>query len=446
MTSHVTGEGGDWSAVVALAESDMDFRAASDDDYSVTSASSSDEDDEDDEDDYSVTEASSSDEDENNGEGGTVTSPQRDALSDYEQQRLKQIEANNKVLSLLGLADGIVPKSEPAKKRSRIVRNDFPVEIRRSARNVGVPAPNYVEVNVEQATPARQGKRRLSIGTGTGTDAGPSTGGDESTPAEQRRASPEELRPMMRDRMEDVRNAYPLLWFDIPDGRVAKNIGLRASDLPELLVRSLEDHINALRRVAGGQPVRDGPTGQDMFSGVTPQSQKGKNVELHFQVQRVEKHSGKFERLGLTEDTLLGAVMMAVSDVDNRIRAQSIMYAFLYYMTAHGNAAVQRWLDEVGDNILRVHPERRSSATPSFGELFQKREEIARRRAASPDLKVARDNELRKIAQAGVEAAMRQPGPDSRERSSTAAQPDASDEHAPGGASIAAMLPLPPFF
>lgn len=155
-----------------------------------------------------------------------------------------------------------------------------------------------------------------------------------------------------------VRATSATYWFSFPGAPKGGKLLLKSSALPASLLAALGAHLSFLKR-----------TTDDYYHGVTWVHSK-KMAEPALQVQIINKQTAA-EGLGATRnpirlgylpesEILLGGVIVALADIDWRLCHQTDVYAFLIYVSVHGDAAVHYWLEEIGAAIHDVNPKNRT--------------------------------------------------------------------------------------
>ena len=275
-----------------------------------------------------------------------------DSLSAYEQKRLINIHANEHVLFNLGIKEDM-PVKETKKKavprRKKVVEELLPT---RSSGRITMPVQSYSDDHafdgqsdgVVQSTPKNarsargQGRNKVARGDVSGNSwVNTSTDGVYE-------------QQLLQEDQETMATLYPNLWFNVDGAPTSGNVGLKVEQLPKEMIETLAPHIDDIDRNEV-EPL----TGQKLYAHVTPQPGKGKG----WQVQMWKHAVGNMVRVGLTDESLLGAIMICLADIDDRLFNQAQMYSFLYYVVTHGLPAWQKWLTEVGDRITIVNPRQR---------------------------------------------------------------------------------------
>ena len=155
---------------------------------------------------------------------------------------------------------------------------------------------------------------------------------------------------LVQQEQETMAALYPTLWFEFDGAPVGGHLGLSLSQIPEELTVALQPHIDFLDK---GE-VDYLWTQQKMFKGVTAQSGKSKKSKfMGWQVQSSNPAIKSTVRLGLVDESVLGAIMIALADIDRLFTEEQYR---LYYMVAHGSEAVSAGLRKWGS-----HPRDQSS-------------------------------------------------------------------------------------
>jgi hypothetical protein len=290
-----------------------------------------------------------------------------DDLSAYEQQRQINVFRNQGMLHQLGLGDGdaldLKKKKKSQPRRQKTAEELIPT---RGSTREKVQRQPY---NEEQAVRSQDADSVVEnmTGRGRGRGSGRGRGGGASGAGRGRaRGNPTgdtwvnpsaiagQPQQLVEEEQDTMASLYPQLWFQFNGAPTAGNIGITVDQLPPQLIDLLAEHIADLDK---GEIETFWGTNQKLYWSVTVQSGKSKKPTFKgWQVQSWNPTVGATVRLGLTDESLLGAIMVALADIDDRLFSQEKMYSFLYYLIAHGKTALDRWLVEVGERISVVNP------------------------------------------------------------------------------------------
>ena len=269
-----------------------------------------------------------------------------DNESAYEKQRLISIWTNQETLKSLGLEDAKdafkIPKAKRGPRKPKTQEEMIPT---RASGRVSKQPVSYNEdktfTDLMNDKPVKkQRAKKIVQKMESGSDGDTWVGG----------GSRKRKMKMVENDLETMSQMFPTYWFHIPEAPASGNIGLKISDLPPMLLKALEDHIKALETDEAPDPI----TSELMYQKVTPQPGGNKGG---WQVQMWKTSEGRTIRLGLCDETLMGALMVAAVKLDDRLHDQAQIYSWLYFMAAHQDAAVEYWLAEVGERILDVRHE-----------------------------------------------------------------------------------------
>ena len=290
------------------------------------------------------------------------------ALGWYEQGRLVTKWKNEAVLKDLGIDDDL---KQFKKKKKAVVRKtptEFLEPTRKSSRalkgvsyNESTMFQNMFQVGREEVQ-ASEEEGEEEEGEEEEEYEDEDEEEDEEGVAKKKRPSVKRAKRQKKENkkkvlIEDKKlldATLPLHWFHFEGAPIKGNVGLKVEDLPPTLISAISEHLKDLET---GEISTD--TGEVMYYHVTPQSgKKGKNNKKFkgWQIQLWNPAVGSIVRLGLTNESYLGAIMVALADIDIRLFSQSAMYSFLYYVSTHGDAAVQKWLADVAGTIQFINP------------------------------------------------------------------------------------------
>ena len=275
------------------------------------------------------------------------TLPPLGGMCEYEKEREANILRNRQVLQSLGLGGGNVPLTV---HRPRQVSRPSRVqgEVRRRSHRTTPRVTTYCEEEEEDITTPRVVTTRSSLSSSL-SQPGPLDNSSSSPYSTGQKGPLSSHSPSESGPQEEKRSVK---WFAFPEAPTTGNIGLTLSSLPPGLLKTLGPHVDDLAK--GDVETQ---TGQPLYWGVTVQSGKSTRPDFKgWQVQSWNPVEGKIVRLGLCDESTMGAVMVALADIDERLFLQSDMYAFLYYMAAHGQCVLDRWVEEMGDRLQVINP------------------------------------------------------------------------------------------
>lgn len=386
----------DWIPSSVLQEDDAEEEGEEEFDVTVLSSSEEEDDEEDEEkdEDEEVQEAEEVNQPE---QASTITIPEGmrlrsdwSSLSEYEKTREINKFKNEQMLASLGIQEGGLlgdKKGKEKKARKRRVAEEDAVPVRSSTRE----RRQIQSYNEDDATrsriptvvrPTRERKQRqpynedaafLLQAAGSveddvaaevvaamerrGRKRGRPKEGEEGDVWEDPPPKAQSTRMLKRDRFV-LSEEYPDLWFGVKGVPTSGNLGLVSTDFPPLVFEMFKEHIAFLD--TGKRETLYG-TNQKEYKGVKPQSSKVMDpFFIGWQVQLFHPDLGKPIRLGLTDDSLVGALMIVLADMYPVLFNNRNMYMFLYLLAAQGEPILDRFVREVGDAVHQVNPAGRS--------------------------------------------------------------------------------------
>lgn len=305
-----------------------------------------------------------------------------DHLVAYEMMRLSKIKENNAHLEALGLKERLIPKkalADPRPRKRRVVQ-----ESTRSLRSATMQ-PMITDA--------------FGTAIADGVPADTTEVPVAAAPADNASAFKQRVSEIIKPDMPSL-TTLPSWWM--AGKNHIGNIGLQVSQLPRELIDALDAHIKSLET---GQV--DMSTDQRMYRGVSFQPSQS-SIKLDFQVQKFI--SPDLKRLGNTDETLMGAIMIALCGIDDRLDNVDSMYSFLFYMAAHGSPAFLKWKGEVGSRLTTLSKLKKLPTSTRRDTLTERR--VAYAQSLTDNSVLLRKEKLAKIASAGIERARLLPGPE----------------------------------
>ena len=323
-----------------------------------------------------------------------------DGLSPYEKQRSITVYLNKQSrLDIFG-ADEMMQLKPPRKRRNRSVPTVQQREpSSRTKRKVDYNEDQAFRDNIAKSQ-AKRGRIdeevRLDVAELTVQVMNDSSVGDTWKGAVQKSKQVD----LLQKNFATNEKIYTEIWFAFPDSQKKGLFSMHSSELPRSLLEVL-----VIKRSNGNTY-----NGQPLYDGVTVQSGgKQKKRFKGFQVQLWNTEVKQLVRLGLVSDTYMGAIMIALADVDNRLFSQANMYQFMFMMAARKDVAVNRWKSEVhdrlGDHSMRVSRGGRKRGEQSrlveADSFLQLDDSVPADSIAEDTLRTANDNKNASLAGAG---------------------------------------------